>query len=67
MAQNFEFHFFFFFFGGGGGQQNEYFFGMMNFWSCFGGHHKTDLFLGVITIHFRAFSRYIIGIFFLCC
>ena len=40
----------------GGFQKNEYFFGYEDFVEIFWGHHKIDLYLGVITMHFRAFS-----------
>ena len=46
--------------GGGGGQKNKYFFflggGDEDFGNILGGHHKTGLFLGVISMHFRVFS-----------
>ena len=41
--------------------------GMMNMWIFLGYYHKTDLFLGVISIPFWGFflrTRYKIGIFF---
>ena len=37
-------------------QKNEYIFGYEEIEDILGGHHKTGLFLGVISIHFRAFS-----------
>ena len=46
------FYFFFIFFGGGGGQENECFCGIF-----LGGHPKTGLGLGVISMHFKVFLK----------
>ena len=51
----FFFCFFFVFFGGG--QKNEYFLGMKILWIFLGGHHKTSLYLGVISMHFWVFFK----------
>ena len=40
-----------------GFQKNEYFLGILNLWILFRGHHNIGLYLGVISIHFRAFFR----------
>ena len=37
-------------------QKNEYFWGYVDLVDIFGGHHKTGLVLGVISMHFRVFS-----------
>ena len=37
--------------------------GMKKLLIFFGGHHKAGLFLGVISIHFRAFLNYRMGFF----
>ena len=37
----------------GGFQKNEYFWGYEDFVDIFWGHHKTRLYLGVISIYFR--------------
>ena len=50
-VQHFEFQYFL-----GGFHKNEYFWGMMKLWIFLLGHHKTRLFLGIFSIHFRAFS-----------
>ena len=39
-----------------GFQKNEYFWGMKILLIFFGGHHKIELYLGVISMHFRVFS-----------
>ena len=62
-VQNFEFQYFFlflfFFFGWGWGVG----FRKMIFWNMkillifFGGHHKIGLYFGVISMHFRVFSK----------
>ena len=51
-VQNFEFLYF------GGFQKNNIFWGMMIMilWIFFWGHHKVELYLGVISMHFRVFS-----------
>ena len=41
----------------GDGQKNEYFWGMKILWIFLGGHHKTGMVLGVISIHFIVFLR----------
>ena len=58
---NFEFQYYYFIFflcvcGGGGGQKNEYFWGYEDFVDTFFGHHKIDLYLRVIPMHFMSFS-----------
>ena len=37
-------------------QSNVYFWGMKSLWIPFGGHHKTGLVLGDMSMHFRVFS-----------
>ena len=50
-VQNFEFQFF------SGFQKNNYiFWGMKILWIFLRGHHKIELYLGVISVHFRGFS-----------
>ena len=39
-----------------GFQKNKFFFGMKILWIFFCGHHKIGLYLGVISMHFRAIS-----------
>ena len=41
----------------GGFQKNEYFWGYEVFVDIFWGHHKIGLYLGVISMHFRVFSK----------
>ena len=52
--------------GGGGGSEKLIFLGYDVFVDNFGGHRKTDLFLGIISMHLGLFlwSRYKMGIFF---
>ena len=50
-------YFYFFFWGGGGRVQKKYFFGGTKIlWIFFGGHHKIELYSGVISMYFSAFS-----------
>ena len=49
-VQTFEFQYFC------GFQKNEYFLGYEDFVDIFLGHHKIELYLGVVSVHFRGFS-----------
>ena len=40
-----------------GFRKNEYFLRYEDFVDIFGGHHKIGLYLGVISMHFRVFSK----------
>ena len=48
-VQNFEFQYFW-------GVSGIFFLEYEDFVDLFGGHHKIDLYLGVISMHFRVFS-----------
>ena len=41
----------------GSGKKKEYFWGMEILCILFGGHHKIRLYLGVISMHFKVFSK----------
>ena len=41
----------------GGFQKNEYILGIKVLWMFFFGHHNIGLYLGVISMHFRAFFK----------
>ena len=41
----------------GGFQKNEKIFGYEDFVDIFWGHHKIELYLGVISMHFRVFFK----------
>ena len=50
------FIYFFFFWGGGRSEKINHFRGYEDFVDIFGGHHKTGLVLGVMSMYFMVFS-----------